>query len=579
MGDQLKNVFREMQKTSDSEAESRPSYATMSPRRYRRLLRDVLLTVVTVSVLPLMIMTAINYIQYRQAIQVETRHPIFRLTSNNQRALAFFLQERESALRMIVHNRLVSEKCDNRQMEHVLKALQKSLSFGAFVDLGVIDSAGNQKCYTGPYQLQGKNYQGQEWFGQVMQQGIYISDVFLGYREFPHFVIAIRFQGSDGRNSILRATVDAEWLHEQLLLVGLSPASDIFIVNREGILQSPSRRYGPVLEKFPLPVPAASDRTEVVEWQDENGDALIVGHAAIQHSPFILMLAVKGAEVMGGWFKLRAEIIWFLVVSCILIFIVSLVMSRNVVRSIRRSEQARAQVFHKMQYTNKLASVGRLAAGVAHEINNPLAIISERAGLLRDRMPQIEGFPSKDKALGDIKSILRAVDRCSTITHRLLGFARHIDARREDVDLDELLHEVTVFLEKEAEYRSVDIEWKIQEGLRLKSDRGQLQQVFLNIINNALEAVEDGGHIAIAAQKLDSGSLAVIVEDNGVGISKENLRRIYEPFYTTRPGDSSGLGLSVTQGIVKKLGGDIRVESEYGKGTRFTIVLPIAAER
>jgi two-component system NtrC family sensor kinase len=480
---------------------------------------------------------------------------------------------------MIVHNRLVSEKCDNQQLENVLKALQKSLSFGAFVDLGVIDADGVQQCYTGPYQLQGKNYQGQKWFSQVMQQGIYISDVFLGYRQFPHFVIAIRFQGDDGRHRILRATVDAEWLHEQLLLVGLSPTCDIFVVNREGILQSPSRRFGSVLEKIKLPVPAATDKTDVIEMQDENNDPIFVGHAAIQHSPFVLMLVAHGAEVMGGWFKLRAEIIWFLVVSCVLIFFVSLVMSRNVVRSIRLSEQTRAQVFHKMQYTNKLASVGRLAAGVAHEINNPLAIISERAGLLRDRMPQLDGFPSKDKALQDIKSIMRAVDRCSTITHRLLGFARHIDARREDVDLDELLHEVTVFLEKEAEYRSVNIEWKIQEGLRLKSDRGQLQQVFLNIINNALEAVEDGGRIDIAARRLDSGSLAVIVEDNGVGISKENLRRIYEPFYTTRPGDSSGLGLSVTQGIVKKLGGDIRVESEYGKGTRFTIVLPIAAER
>jgi signal transduction histidine kinase len=579
MGEQLKNVFREMQKLPEPGPGPRLSYATLSPRRYRRLLRDVLLTVVTVSIVPLLVMTAINYAQYHDALQAETRHPISRLTANNQRALAFFLQERESALRMIIYNRLVNEDCDNRQLENTLKGLQRSLSFGAFVDLGVIDSAGNQKCYTGPYKLQGKNYRDQDWFGQVLRQGVYVSDVFLGFREVPHFVIAIRFEGSDGRTNILRATVDAEWLSEQLLLVGLSPASDMFIVNREGILQSPSRRYGQVLQKIPLPVPAAGEQTKVIEQQDQNDDDIIVGHATIPRSPFILMLVAQGTEVMGGWFKLRAELIWFLVVSCVLIFAVSFFMSRSLVRSIRESEQARAQVFHKMQYTNKLASVGRLAAGVAHEINNPLAVINERAGLLKDRMPQVEGFPAKNKALEDIKSILRAVDRCSTITHRLLGFAKHIDARREDVDLDELLRDVTVFLEKEAEYRSINIKWEIQEGLRLKSDRGQLQQVFLNIVNNALEAVQDGGRIEISARKLDSGSLAVIVEDNGEGISKDNLKRIFEPFYTTRPGAGSGLGLSVTRGIVKKLGGDIRVESEYGKGTRFTIVLPVAADR
>jgi two-component system NtrC family sensor kinase len=106
------------------------------------------------------------------------------------------------------------------------------------------------------------------------------------------------------------------------------------------------------------------------------------------------------------------------------------------------------------------------------------------------------------------------------------------------------------------------------------SDRGQLQQVFLNIINNAFAAVEDHGRIEIGVKEVDAGTLAVWIADNGVGISEEHLSRIFDPFFTTKKGAGTGLGLSITYGIVQKLGGDIQVQSEVGEGTRFTVTLP-----
>jgi two-component system NtrC family sensor kinase len=172
------------------------------------------------------------------------------------------------------------------------------------------------------------------------------------------------------------------------------------------------------------------------------------------------------------------------------------------------------------------------------------------------------------------------VDRCRAITHRLLGFAKHIEARREDIDLEKLLGEVLSFLEKEIKYSNVSVGWNIQEGLpEIKSDRGQLQQVFLNIINNAVAAVKAEGRIEISARRVDEGSVAVVIEDNGEGIPPENLKRIFEPFFTTKPEAGTGLGLSVTYGIVQKLGGDINVESKVGSGTRFQVVLPRELER
>jgi two-component system NtrC family sensor kinase len=241
----------------------------------------------------------------------------------------------------------------------------------------------------------------------------------------------------------------------------------------------------------------------------------------------------------------------------------------------RETDDRRAALMHQVEYTNKLASVGRLAAGVAHEINNPLAIINEKAGLLRDLVQANPETPNREKLLATTDSVLRSVQRCKTVTHRLLGFARHMDVEKQTIALDSVVKEVLGFLEKEAEYRNLIVALEVADGVpQIVSDQGQLQQVFLNILNNAFAAVPDGGRIDIAIEPHGDDLVAVKISDNGVGIPKEHMERIFEPFFTTKHGAGTGLGLSITYGIVKKLGGEVRVESERGQGTRFTVILP-----
>jgi two-component system NtrC family sensor kinase len=228
-----------------------------------------------------------------------------------------------------------------------------------------------------------------------------------------------------------------------------------------------------------------------------------------------------------------------------------------------------------VQYSSKLATIGRLAAGVAHEINNPMAIINEKAGLMRDLIGLDPEFPEREKLLPLTESILNSVDRCRTITHRLLGFARHMDVGREDTDLNYVVREVVGFLEREAFHRSVEVKLELEEELpMIPSDEGQLQQVFLNILNNALDAVGEGGRVVIRSWIRNHESVAVSFEDNGSGMSKETLEHIFDPFYTTKGTYGTGLGLSITYGIVEKLGGTIEVESEQGVGTTFKVYLP-----
>jgi len=236
-------------------------------------------------------------------------------------------------------------------------------------------------------------------------------------------------------------------------------------------------------------------------------------------------------------------------------------------------------VYHEMEYTNKMAAIGRLAAGVAHEINNPLAIIGEKAGLHKDLLTFSDELPPKEKMLGLVDAVLESVERCGAITHRLLGFAKHMDTQREEIDLEILIKGVLGFLEKEAGYRNLQVTFHIEESVpTVGSDRGQLQQVFLNIVNNAFAAVDDGGLIKISIANVDPDHVAVSVDDNGIGIAEDDLEHIFEPFFSTKKGAGTGLGLSITYGIVQKLGGQIKVTSKPGVGTCFTVILPVRRE-
>jgi PAS domain S-box-containing protein len=227
--------------------------------------------------------------------------------------------------------------------------------------------------------------------------------------------------------------------------------------------------------------------------------------------------------------------------------------------------------------SEKLASLGLLVAGVAHEINNPQSIIKEKAGLMKDLLKYGgEEFEYRDKFFDILDSIDNSVDRTRVITQRLLGFSRKVDVKIQTIQLNQLIEEVLAFLEKEALYRHINLKLDFSPDIPpLLSERGQLQQVFLNIINNAFEAVKDGGTITISTRPKDPDRLQVSITDNGRGISPEQIEHLFEPFYTSGKASGTGLGLFITHGIVtKNLGGNIEVESKEGEGTTFMLEFP-----
>jgi signal transduction histidine kinase len=250
--------------------------------------------------------------------------------------------------------------------------------------------------------------------------------------------------------------------------------------------------------------------------------------------------------------------------------------STSLVRRIRHADYRRNEAIQSIAYTDKMASLGRIAAGVAHEINNPLAIINENAGLLKDLISIKREHIETDRLLKIAETVLKSVARCSAITHRMLGFAKRMEPRTESISLGPLLEEVLSFQGREADYRNIVISLAVPEDLpAIESDRGQLQQVFLNILSNAYAAVNDGGRIDVSVKLEDESTVAVTISDNGPGIPREHLGHIFEPFFSTKAEHGTGLGLSITFGIVEKLGGRIGVHNNAYGGASFTVRLPV----
>lgn len=234
--------------------------------------------------------------------------------------------------------------------------------------------------------------------------------------------------------------------------------------------------------------------------------------------------------------------------------------------TVRMLEEKREQLVE----SEKLASIGLLVAGVAHEINNPLTSVMTFSNLMIEKMP--EDDPNREK----LKMMAMEANRARTIVKQLLSFARETPARPVKISINEPVKEIVDSMVAQVKFAGVELEMDLAQDMpEVDADPAQIGQVVLNLVQNALDAVTPPGRIEVAT-RVNGRWAELAVSDTGCGIPEENIRRIFEPFFTTRgASQGTGLGLAVSYGIIKKHGGDITVTSEPGKGATFTVRIPI----
>src|SRR5262249_26449937 len=234
----------------------------------------------------------------------------------------------------------------------------------------------------------------------------------------------------------------------------------------------------------------------------------------------------------------------------------------------------RMELEAQLSQADKLSSIGLLAAGVAHEVNTPLAVISSYTQMLAKQL-QTDGAKS-----GLLEKIIKQTFRASEIVNNLLNFSRTTGAEFGEVSVNKVIHDTLALLEHQFKVAHISVESDLEGSLPpIQGNAGRLQQVFLNLFLNAKDAMNGGGTLSVATA--NGESVSVRISDTGSGIAQEHIQKIYDPFFTTKtaPADGqsrgTGLGLSVTYGIIQEHAGKIRVESRPGEGTTFTLDFPM----
>jgi two-component system NtrC family sensor kinase len=551
---------------------------------YQSLARNMIVSVITVSFAPMLLVIIILLHQFTVAYHEKTYAHLTELVQKHKQQIDTFLNEKLANIRFLATTRTLESLSDDEFLQRKLLFLRNDYG-NVFVDLGIIDENGSQVAYAGPHGLGNVSYADAEWFKNAWKTNSYISDVFLGIRGTPHFIVTVKQKEAD-RWFLVRATIDFMSFNSLVQNLRIGSTGHAFIINRAGKFQTqPTMDTQTAPEEYPFfweAVEKAPNRILITRRPDEAGTNSLYAIGSLKNGNWLLIVKQKSADAFSDLKRMRLISYFIFVIGATAIVFMSVYIARRMVRRIRRADNEKEGMNQQIIETGKMASIGELAAGIAHEINNPVAIMVEEAGWIGDLLEEEEFAPSEN--LNEFKRALTQINtqgrRCKEITHKLLSFARKTDTTLKDVQLNDIVMEIVNLSGQMAKYNKVTIETALQKDLPyITISPSEMQQVLLNLINNALDAMEKtGGTIKISTKisEIETGHIVIIVEDNGPGIPEANLPRIFDPFFTTKPvGKGTGLGLSICYGIVNKMGGKIDVQSALGKGARFRIWIPI----
>ncbi|MEW6079212.1 MAG: ATP-binding protein [Thermodesulfobacteriota bacterium] len=550
---------------------------------YQSLSRNMIVSVITVSFAPMLLVIFILLHQFSTAYHEKTYAHLTELVQKHKQQIDTFLNEKLANIRFLAITRTYETLNDNDFLEKKLFYLREDYG-NVFVDLGIVDGKGDQVAYAGPHGLANVNYAGADWFKNAWDSDTYISDVFLGFRGTPHFIITVKHK-DDERPFLIRATIDFMAFNSLVQNLRIGKTGYAFILNRDGKFQT-QPTAGITIEPseymfFWEEVEKAHNNILITRLADDTDMDNLYAVGSLKNGDWLLIVKQQSADAFSDLKRMRIiSLIIFLFGGAAIVFM-AIYISQRMVRRIRRADIAKEGMNQQIIETGKMASIGELAAGIAHEINNPVAIMVEEAGWIGDLLEEEDLAGSAN--LKEFKRALAQINtqgkRCKEITHKLLSFARKTDSTTKDVQINDLVVEIVNLSRQMAKYNKVVIETDLQKDLPyIMISPSEMQQVLLNLINNALDAMEKtGGVIRISTKvsEIKPGHIVIVVEDTGPGIPEANLPRIFDPFFTTKPvGKGTGLGLSICYGIINKMGGKIDVQSAVEKGARFRIWVP-----
>ncbi len=575
----------------------------MEKHYYTSLTRNITLIVIVVSFTPLILIAGLIGYYFETSYRGKVMEHLHELVEKHQQMINSFLDEKLSYIKVLSDSYTYAELTDETFLENKLVILQNAYS-GVFVDLGVVNSAGVQISYAGNLKLLNADYSKAQWFREAIKRDYCLTDVFLGIRRMPHFIISVKKRLGD-TEWLLRATIDFVAFNSLVEQIHIGTTGSAFIVNSAGELQTRpgtelvpnmasllSRTSWARMEGNASAEPVAAPGEEVKT--SSSGSNAVSGTVRSRNRNIIfILMPLKAGEWTLAYLqdqddafsevnRARVIALAIFIFGCLGIVLVARFISQKMVGQIKKADMEKEMMNEQVIEAGKLASIGELAAGIAHEINNPVAIMVEEAGWMEDLLEEqeLQEGPNVDEFRRSLKQISVQGLRCREITHKLLSFARKTDPVQHAIQVNDTIEVILSICQERSKFSNIRVQTELDEHLPLISaSPTELQQVFMNLINNAIDAIGSGGGLLEIRSRVEGENVVVDVADTGHGISKSVMARIFDPFFTTKPvGKGTGLGLSICYGIVKKLGGNLTVDSSVGLGTTFHVNIPIRAE-
>lgn len=528
---------------------------------FHRLWKNIVVSLMAASFVPLILIGGGMYYYTSSALKQKTIESLETEVMLRKETIDRFLAERTMDLKLLSKNTDMNSLVRPGVLEDVFKSLQSELP--CFQDLGIIDGHGRHLAYCGPFDLISKNYKETFWFRAVMTRDVFISDVFTGFRNEPHFIIAVRKTAEKGTR-IIRSTIDTAYFNDIVSKLAGKRSVDAYLVNEKGVFQA--------VPNEPEKLMAQSGITEFdyfkgMRISEHEGRLRLM--VWLDNVPWLCVVEIRKDEIFAQLYLVRNIGAFIFFLGGVLIVMTVLLTTNYLVSRLEFKRQSIKTMGHQLLIANKNALSLHVFSGMFHEIRSVLGNMDVM--IKWSRVLARKGSPVElEDCLGQLKS---EVTRGWELTDKVLTDIQPLEPVVTEIDINKMIDELIEFFHIDFSSKSIEVVTDYQDDVMIGSDRSLLRQVFQNLIHNALTAIGKEGKIIFKTRRFPEGA-TVTITDTGPGIPEENIERIFDPLFTTKP-EAAGLGLTISADILKKLKGGISVTSEPGKGASFEVNIPL----
>lgn len=533
---------------------------------FRRLWNTTVLTLLAAAFIPFFFIGAVIYTYTTAVLKQQTLAMLENAVQQQKTAIDQFLDARIQALQLISGNLSAERLSQPDVLDGVLQSLSTQAPY--FVDLSLIDHRGRQLAYTGPFDLMSRNDQNSDWYMRIMTRKVFVSDLFLGFRNIPHVVIAVKSAPDQG-GWILRGTLNGAYVDAIAGRIAPVQKKDAFLINKNGIYQTTPKKGGGIMTSSGIHDPV---RHQGVHIEELKGRLRL--SAWLDTVDWISVVEIDKKDAFAAIYRLRSLVIYIFVLSAIIMLLAVLLTTNYLITRLESKRRRLQHLDEQLRHASRVATAAGLYKGAFARVKDGLSNIDVAAGLIGEAIQKtpavVDGAPefldSVQQIQGQTQATRRIIDAC-------MRFDAYAHPVIKDIRVDVLLNDLIELNDWEIRHKHVNMIRKLPpDGVVIRSDPAAVRHVLQCLLQNALEAVDAAGEITLAPAAEEDG-MRIVVADSGPGIAPADQGRIFEALFTTKSGHA-GLGLAVARSIVEKLGGKLTVDGRPGKGAAFTLYLP-----